>query len=277
MPFGELVRFSKGLLKDRRSELTLICLLPVCASLSCRAAETAACCLLLYFFQPENGALSLFSGDILLQTLFTAALSLLRLIIVSPLYFAAAERLWSVCCEGQSVPLTQLLSDKGFILRSILVQLLRRLISAAALAPALLTGYQVYRILSGGGGTDELFLALHLSVLTLILLSGWIWVITGTSAAPFLAAEYHESPLRTVFRSFRLLRGRKKVILRIFIRYFIPAAAIAPLPELGLCTGLCTAIFLREDEYRRNTAINGAEVKQCRKLFLHRRAGSLRP
>lgn len=247
MKTGELIRYSRRLIRGKRCRLLLICLLPVCGRLTLRAAETAVFCLLLYFGGKPG---ELFTSDTAL--LCAAVTAALRCMACAPLSYAAAHRLWETVQGAEELtPATELLSGGRFLRRSTAAAFIVRLISALALLPAAASGACAYLLLRDGAGTWELFAALHCTVLTMLLLVWWIKVKTGMAAVPFLMAEYGGvSPLRLVVRSQRLMRGRKRVFVSLAFRYLFPALLLFPLPEAGTAAALSVSIFLREDEYR---------------------------
>jgi len=260
MKTGELIRYSRGLIRGRRGRLLLICLLPVCGRLTLRAAETALLCLMLYF---GGRPAELFVSDTVL--LCAAVFAALRCMVCAPLSYAAAHRLRETAeDEDGFTPVTELLTSSSFLRRSVAAAFLVRLTGALALIPAAASGSCAWLLLRDGAGTWELFAALHCTVLTALLLVWWIKVKTGMAAVPFLmVADSGISPLRLVIRSQRLMRGRKRVFIFLAIRYLFPALLLFPLPEAGTAAALSVSIFLREDEYleeRRAAMITG-----CRK------------
>ena len=247
MKTGELIRYSRGLIKGQRGRLLLICLLPVCGRLTLRAAETALFCLMLYF---GGRPAELFTSDTVL--LCGAVFAALRCMVCAPLSYASAHRLWETAAGKDSfTPVTELLTGSRFLRKSTAAAFLVRLTGALALIPAAASGSCAWCLLREGAGTWELFAALHGTVLTALLLVWWIKVKTGMAAVPFLmAADSSISPLRLIIRSQRLMRGRKRVFISLALRYLFPALLLFPLPEAGTAAALSVSIFLREDEYR---------------------------
>ena len=247
MKTGELIRYSRRLIKGQRAGLLLICLLPVCASVTLRTAETAAYCMMLYL---GGRPAELFASETAM--LAAAVFAALRCIVCAPLRFAAARRLWeNTERSGRLTPVTELLTQGRFLRRSAGAAFLVKITGALALMPAAASGAAAYLVLHDGAGTEELFGALHCTVLTVILLVWWIKVKTGMAAVPFLmAADDGISPVRLLIRSQRLMRGRKRVFVFLAFRYLLSAFFLFPLPEAGTAAALSVSIFLREDEYR---------------------------
>ncbi|MBO4876410.1 MAG: hypothetical protein J5501_00185 [Ruminococcus sp.] len=247
MKTGELIRYSRSLIKGKRGRLLLICLLPVCGAVTLRTAETAVYCMMLYL---GGKPAELFSSETAM--LAAAVFAALRCMVCAPLRFAAAQRLWENA-EGreQLTPVTEFLTRGSFLRRSAVAAFLVKLTGALALIPAAVSGSTAYLALRDGAGTGELFGALHCTVLTLILFVWWLKVKTGMAAVPFLmAADGGLSPIKLIIRSHRLMRGRRRVFVFLAFRYLLPAVFLFPLPEAGTAAALSISIFLREDEYR---------------------------
>ncbi|MBQ9898615.1 MAG: hypothetical protein IJM44_04065 [Ruminococcus sp.] len=253
MRIRELTGYTRTLLRGRRARTMMICTLPLGAELLFRSAEAAVYSLLLYF--GEMPPIALFSGRSAVQMSVAAVCALLRLLTVSPLLCAAADRLCGLCSGHRTVPVSRLLLDRRFFRRSIAAALWTRAISLAALVPAVFFGISAWSLMSSGAGPAGSLVAVHSAVLTAVSLLAWISVRISLAAVPFVMAIY---PKKSVFyavrRSFRLMSGRKRVVLRLCGRYVPLMAAIVTIP--ALLTSLMTAfalsveIFVMEDEYR---------------------------
>lgn len=253
MKTGELIRYSRKLIKGRRAGLLLVCLLPLCGRLTLHTAETAVYCLMLY---AGRRPAELFTGDTAFLT--AAVFAALRCILCAPLDCAAAHRLREAA-DGKKVftPVTDLLSRGRFLRRSTAAAVIHRIVSGLALAPALLSAGMTYTLFSRGGDTEEVFALLHSSVLTALLIWWWLKVKTGMAAVPFLMADSPDtSALRLTIRSMKMLRGRKHILVFLGLRYALPGLLLFPLPEAGTAAALSISIFLREDEYRRQREIS---------------------
>lgn len=257
MKVRELIAYSRRILKGRRRELLLVCILPVGAEIFFRLAEITVYSLLLWF-----GAVApteLFTGTHGGQFLMAAVCTVSRWLAASPLWFAAARRLSGVAAGASTPPFTEILLEKGFIRRSITAVLWGKLFSLAAFVPVIVPAAWGWGLLRSGADSQALFFASNAAALSAAGLLLWLSVKLSLPAVPFIMAECSElGPFSAVWRSFRFMRGRKRVLVKLMAVYALPAISIVGLPfvlpELMTAFALGISIFQKEDEYSLMTA-----------------------
>ena len=259
MSVRELIRYSNRLLRGRRAVTALICFMPVAAELFFRAVEACFYSILLYFGNIRP--LGLFTGTEPLQTAITAGFTLLRWTVVAPLTYVSAHRLCEIAAEKSPLltPLTDVLTGRSCVRRSLAAFLWTKLISLAALVPAAFFGAAAYRLFTERSGTASgLFITLHAVTLTVISVFMWLSLRISLTAVPYLLVRCPEkNTLRATFSALRLMRGRKMVAVRLFLAY-IPAmlgVVTVPYAIAGLRTAFALSIdiFIKEEEYREGT------------------------
>ena len=250
MSVRELIRYSNRLLRGRRAVTALICFMPVAAELFFRAVEACFYSILLYFGNIRP--LGLFTGTEPLQTTITAGFTLLRWTVVAPLTYAAEK-------SPLLTPLTDVLTGRSCVRRSLAALLWTKLISLAALVPAAFFGAAAYRLFTERSGTASgLFITLHAVTLTVISVFMWLSLRISLTAVPYLLVRCPEkNTLRATFSALRLMRGRKMVAVKLFLAY-IPAmlgVVTVPYAIAGLRTAFALSIdiFIKEEEYREGT------------------------
>ncbi len=267
MKLREVVKYSKDLLKKHRISTMIICLLPLSSELFFRFAEATVYSLVLYF--GDINPLSLFSGENPLQILTTVLSSLMRWCVGSPLIYAVAFRLCEVCYENRQRPFTPLseilLSGRNFR-KSLAVSLWTKIIGLVSLVPAGIFGITAYYFIVNGKDTNDLFIAVHAIVFTIVSLFLWLNVRITMLAVPFLMAHFpHKSVFRLVFSSFRFMKGRHSDMLRLFASYILPMMTIVSvpylIPEVMTAFSLSISIYIREDDYSERIKINRRTAK----------------
>ncbi|MCQ2469122.1 MAG: hypothetical protein MJ100_04860 [Ruminococcus sp.] len=255
MKIREIIRYTKKLLRGRRVRTCLICFLPLCAELFFRSAEAAVYSLLLYF--GEISPLSVFGTDSPIQPAASLIFTLLRWIVTAPLGYAAAFRLSEICSEAPKITrFSEILISRTAFRRSLGALLFTKLFSLIALAPAVFFGISAYSILHGTLGTNGVFNAANLIVMTFVCIIAWLSLKLSFSAVPFLMVKMpQKSSLRVVLHSIKFMNGRKSIIFRLGIIYILPALSVVGLPfavtRFMTAFTLCTDIFNREDEYNK--------------------------
>ena len=256
MKAWELIGYSRRCLKGKRREIFLICSLPLGAELLFRALESAIYSLLLYFgtFKP----ISLFTGENAQQLAVAAVFAVLRLAVCPPLWCAAAVRLREFT-EGfpGRTSFQEMLLNSRFIRRSISAAFTGKLFSAAVLAPGLASAYLGVRILSYGGESQEIFVAVNALALSVVSVMMWISLKLSLTAAPWILAAYPEKGgFFAVIGAIRFMRGRRSLPVKLFLAYIFPAVTVIGLPfvipEAAAAFSQAVSIFMKEDEYAGN-------------------------
>lgn len=255
MKTRELISYSRKKIKGRRREVFLICTPPLFAEIFFRLAEISVYSILLYYgaFTPSG----LFTGESTEQLIITLVFTLVRWFVCAPLYCASAVRLMEFTEEREKRTLfTDMLLDWRFIRRSMSSFIMKKLISAAMLVPAVISGLYTVRLLSSDAGNTELFIAANVCVLCIVSVIAWIAAKVSMMSVPFLLAEFPEkSGAGVVFMSFRFMSGRKKMFVGIGAVFFIPVLTVIAvpfvIPEIISAYTAGISIFFKEDEYSR--------------------------
>lgn len=271
MKTRELTAYTRKLIKGRRREILLICLLPMGTEILLRTAEAALYCLMLYFGNIKS--VELFTGENTEQAVIAALFFLLRIFVMPPLWCGLAARLM-MFAEGKQESLTfsdMLLSGK-FIVRSVSAGIFVRIISAALLLPCVFSAVYGFGILSDGADDREIFIAVGLFSLSIFLGIFWAIVRIGLTAVPFLLHKYSGiSAFRVVLRSLAFMNGRRKLPFLLAVMYLplVLTVFAAPyfIPEWAAAYGVGVSIFFKEDEsaheqaciYRRHGRTKTAE------------------
>lgn len=252
MKIRELTGYSGKLIKGRRCEILLLCLLPIGTELFLRTAEAAMYSLMLYFgnISPAD----LFTGRNAEQTVLSALFSLLRFLIMPPLWCGLAARLMMLA-EGRNEPpaFSELLLSGKFITRSISAAFFVRIISALLFAPVVISAAYGINLLSDGAEGTELIAAVNLIALSIALGYCWISVRIGLTAVPFLLWRRRElSAFRAVIFSLRFMRRRRNLPFKLILTYLplVLTIAAAPyfIPEWAASYAVGISIFFKEDE-----------------------------
>lgn len=248
MKTRELMKYSRKLVKGHRSEILLICILPIGTEFFLRTAEASLYCLMLYFgnIKPIN----LFNGNVMEQVIISALFVVLRCVVMPPLWCGLASRLM-MFAEGkkESATFTDMLLSGKFISRAIGASLFGRLISAMFLLPCIVTAGLGISMLTDGAKGSELIIST--SLITAGIGFGILWaaVKLGLTAVPFLLWAHSEySPFKTVMLSFRFMRNRRKLPLALMLVYLPLVPFIYFIPEWAVSYAVGVSIFLKEDE-----------------------------
>lgn len=258
MKILKLLHYSNSLLRGKRTITALICFMPIAAWIFFRSAEACFYAMFLYF--SEKAPMSLFDGSIPLQIAVTAGFTIVRWTVTAPLVYICAYRLCEICSEKNSplTPLTEVLTEKGSVRRSISALIWTKIFSLAALIPAAFFAVAAYDIFNSRHSTSGLFMTLHAVTLTVVSVIMWLSLKLSFTAVPFLLTKYPErSPLRNVLYSLRFMRGRRSVFLKLSLICLpaIMSVAAAPFVLPLLCTSfaLSVDIFIKEEEYLERT------------------------
>ena len=263
MKIFELIAYSRGNIRGKRRSLLLACLLPFGAELLFRLAEAAFYSLLLYFgaMQPAE----LFTGKNAEQLVLVVIFTIARWLVTAPLTCAAAVKAMEAAAEkSPRVHVSELLLDGRFLRRSIAASVTMKLICLAALIPAAGAAIYAAETVSRGGGSRELFGAVNMAVLAVLLMGVWLAARLTAAAVPFLLAAYPEKGgIAAAFGAFRFMRGRRALLLKLFAVYLPLMATIAGipffLPELAAALATGISIYIKEDEYAAERGMGGAE------------------
>ncbi|MDE6784397.1 MAG: hypothetical protein K2J26_03375, partial [Ruminococcus sp.] len=261
MKTRQLIRYSRQKIAGRRGEILLICLVPLGAEIFLLLGEAAVYCIMLYFGSLKPA--ELFTAGNIEQTIIAVLFGFARIIVMPPLWCAAAMRILEIV-ENRSdeSAMTHMLVSWRFIGKSTAVFLVGRIISALALCFPLIFFAAAFIMLSDGGDWIELILAANTIVLGLISAAIWAGIKISLMSAPFLMAAFPEKGAwRTVFMSFRFMRGRRKMPVYIALFYFLPVITIIPvfyfIPEIAAAYATGISIFMKEDEYYVGTDFHG--------------------
>lgn len=250
MRIRELSGYTENMIKGKRWELLLLCLLPIGGELLLRSAEAALYSLMLYFGTIRP--IDLFTGINTEQTVLSAIFILLRFLIMPPLWCGLGARLM-LFAEGKKEPkrLSRYLSSGKFILRSISANFFICLISALFLLPIVAAfALGIYLLYDGAAGA-ELFVAVNLIALGIFLGIRWIYLRFGLTAVPFLLLKKGElSAFRIVLFTIKFMRHRGKFPLKLILTYLLPVLIIPPyfIPKIAVSYAVGISIFFKEDE-----------------------------
>jgi len=293
MKVRELIRYSRKLTGGgrKRSALMVICILPLIAELFFRCAEAAVYSLLLYFGQMNP--IDLFRAESVIQLSVMVLCTVIRWLTVYPLSYAAAVRLCEVCTDsaGKHTPYPKILS-KSFG-RSISAAFCSKLISTAAVVPAVFFGVTACRLIQGSLDTNGVFMAVNAVVLTIVSVGVWLSCRVSLSAVPYLLADMpQKNAFAVTFYSLRFMRGRKRVIIRLAAMCLPYAVTIIGIPaavfRFRAAYALAADIFIHEDEYsaeeadrtegnkihgRRSVADDSAKIPHRKKRSLKKASG----
>lgn len=252
MKTRELIKYTRRLIKGSRYRLLLMCMIPIGGELFFRASEAALYSLILYFGSIEP--LKLFTGKIQEQAVISAVFSVIRSLVMPPLWCGTAARLMRFE-EGreENDSFSDMLMSWKFIRRSIAASLFGKLISAAVLIPGAAAAVFGLKMLSDGADSRELIIATNLIAVGIAFVILWAAVRIGLTAVPFLLYKRQElSAVGVVMWSFRVMRGRRGLPIMLIIAYLplILTIAAAPflIPELAAAYAVGISIFLKEDE-----------------------------
>lgn len=228
MKIVELIKYSRCTVRGRRSRILLNCLFPLSVELFFLTAEAAVYSFLLYFggIRP----MELFTGKSGAQLVFAAILAVLRLLIMPPLRCGAVVRITELIRgSGRQTAMSDMLLSGRFLRRSIGSGIFSRLISSAILIPTVLLGKTAVVLIMHGGDDKKLFAAVNSAVLCLIFLGIWISLRISLRAVPFVLAYLPElGGFAAVMYSLRCMSGRRRVILRLVVIYFLPLITVLP-------------------------------------------------
>ncbi|MBO5164772.1 MAG: hypothetical protein J6B75_10100 [Ruminococcus sp.] len=248
----ELLRYSRRLVKGRRRELLLICMIPVGTELFFRTAEAALYCLMLYFGNIKP--MGLFTGESAEQAVISGIFAVLRLLVIPPLWCGLAARLM-MFAEGRedSPAFSDMLLSGKFIGRAITATLFGRLIAAAVLFPGILSAACGIGMLSDGADSAELIVATNLIAVGIGFVILWGAVRLSLTAVPFLLWERRElSAVRTVIYALRFMKDRRGLPLTLIFAYLPPVLTVAAapyfIPEWAAAYAVGISIFIKEDE-----------------------------
>lgn len=265
MSIRELVRYSRKLLRGRRTVTALVCLMPLAVVVSFRLAEACFYSLMLYF----GGAppLELFTGTDPVRLSVTAGAAAARWLAAAPLSYMSAQRLCELCDESRSsfTPLTGILVSRRCVQRSLAALLWTKSAEMLLLAPAAFFGITAYSLFVSSKDAAGMFMTVHAISLTAVSLGIWLSAKLTFAAVPYLLAEFPEmSAFRAVLFSIRFMRGRKNILLRLIMLYLpamLPAVTVPfVLPELKTAFALSIHIGVKEEEY-----LEGAEIHRHRR------------
>ena len=249
MKVRELMRFSRKYLKGKRTAVLIVCMLPLGAELIFRLAEAVIYSLLLYYgyMQPMD----ILTGAVGIQLASWSLFTLIRWLVCAPLYYASAVRLNEICRERKKyTPVSSIILGRRSFRRCTGAVLLTKLIGIIFSLPVIISAVWAYRLIE----RDKLFPALHALAAAAFSLYIYLSVKINILSIPFLMAEYRDkSILRIIFGSFRLLRKRKIILLKLIFTYGIMMLTIIAVPyvfpEFMTAFSLSISIFIREDEY----------------------------
>lgn len=252
MRFRELFRFSRRLLKGRRTGTAVICMLPMIAELFFRFAEAAIYAMLLYFSGMKP--IELFGGRNMIQLVTLLSCTIMRWTATAPFTLAAAYRLTELINGSEPTPLAALISDRAFFFRSLRITLQNKLIGALAITPAFFFGAAGLSLLHSADSAGEVFLTVHAFTLTAVSVMIWISAKLTLAAVPFVIADKRDMGIwRAAFTAARILRGRRGVIAAAALFYLPPMLTViafpAALTALMTAFALCVSIGIKEDEY----------------------------
>lgn len=274
MKIREIVRYSKRLIKNRRTGVMLICLLPVTVGLLFNFMETSVFSMILYF--SDRKPVEIIRDRGLLISAISVTILLMKWIFTAPLKYARAVRLNEICCETRKIytPVSVILTNSKAVGRSIASEILTKIVSLLAISPAVVTIILAVRSFSD----ENLSGCIHLLALSFLLILFWLSVKLTMTCVPFLLArDRSKNALSTVFRAFRFTKGRKSLLLRLVIFYTLPSVFLLPLlwtfPEFMSAYALSMSIFFRQDEYRKSDSV--AEYKKYKKIEMIK--NSIRP
>ena len=253
MKAWELIGYSRQKIKGRRREAFFISILPLCADLFFRLAESALYSIMLYLgvMNPSE----LFTGKSIEQLVIAVIFTASRWFVSAPLYCASAVRLKEFISEsGNKTYISDMLLNWRFIRRSISSFLFSKFISALSLVPVVISGYYLIDMLSSGTDSTGIIIASNAVAVFIISLILWTAVQLNLIAVPFLLAEFPEkSGAGAVLLSFRFMRGRRKTVLNLWLIFLIPMLFVITvpfiIPELLTAYTFGISIFLKEDEY----------------------------
>lgn len=259
MKLRELIKYSRALLKHKRTCTFIVCILPLLPEIFFRLTEATVYSLLIYV--GEMKPLELFSGENPIQLTISVFIMILRWLTVAPLTYAAAYRLCEMCYDNNRhnfTPLSEVFVNGRNFGRSLALSLWTKFIGILALVPAAACGFTAYYLIMN---TDDLFMAVQAVVLTLVSLYFWVNVRMTLFVVPFLMAHFpQKSVFKLVWYSFRFMRGRRGGMIKLFITYSFPMITLvtAPyfLPELMTAFSLSISIYVREDDYSERIKIN---------------------
>lgn len=251
MSITELTVYSRRLLKGRRKEMFLLCMLPLGTLLFFRLFEITIYSLLLFFGGVSPAGL--FVGDNSVQTVTSVLFMLFRQIFFCPLLFAVSFRFFEIY-RGESVSsISEFLTNGRFLRKSILSGIFGKILSLAAMIPTVMGFYHALEILKGGADSRDIFKATQFAVGSLIFLLLWFRIKLSLAALPFLMAEIPEkNSFSLVLYSLKFMSGRTGTVLRLFLLYLLPLVTIVGIPfvmpEIMAALAVSIDIFMKEDE-----------------------------
>lgn len=248
----ELLGYSRRLVKGRRRELLLICMIPVGTELFFRTAEAALYCLMLYFGNIKP--IGLFTGESGEQAVISGIFAVLRFLVIPPLWCGLAARLMNFAGgRSEKISISDMLLSGKFVGRAITAAFFGRLIAAAALFPGILSAAWGITMISDGADSGELIAATNLIALGIAFFMLWAAVRLSLTAVPFLLWERRDlSAVRTVIYTLRFMKDRRGLPLTLIFAYLPPILTIAAapyfIPEWAAAYAVGISIFIKEDE-----------------------------
>lgn len=262
----EITAYSKKLLKGRRINTALICMLPVFAEIFIRFTEASVYSLLLYF--GELPPRSLFTDISPAQTAIAVTGGIIRFAVVSPLLFASAKRLCEICSDnGKITSFTDIISDGHFLMHSFTASAVSKIFSAVFLAVPVFLGFTAYSLISGNKGNEITFIEVNACILTAISFFSWISLKISLSALPFLMFYFPEKNIFSLaIYTIKFMSRRKMSIIRLFVTRIPMLVVLFPrsFPEFMTALSLSISIYVKEDEYSERNNNNGRTRRNCR-------------
>lgn len=262
MKMKDLIGYSAKLLKGRRADILLVCLLPLSTELLFRLAEASMYSLMLYFSDMKPS--DLFIGRNTAQLAIAFLCTFFRWICTAPMYYACAVRLDEFCHERNRkyTRISRILLSRNIFRKSLGVFILKKIICMAVLTPFIFFAIITYGFVC----TQEVFLGLHAIALSFISFILWINIRIKLMSVYFLMVE---NPEKSVFKiiagSFRFMKGRGRYVTNLLGIYFFPMLTVIPipflLPELMTAYFLSMSIFKKEDEYFERDKIHSKNRK----------------
>lgn len=176
------------------------------------------------FLHEENvSPWQLFYSDNYLWLTFTIAYKLFFFSALIPVLTGAVWWFSQAASKNneRSDSVIKLYTSLKINLRSALVFFILYLLHTLILLLSCISFYSAYSIgISYGKSSLMAFIAIQLAILGAALLSLYAYTLLATSAAPFIFVKYPMgNPFKIIALSFRLMKGKKLFLIKIFLSY----------------------------------------------------------
>lgn len=225
----QLLRYSRGLLKSKRTRSFAYAAGVIGVMLFFRLAEATGASVMLYCtgMSPNE----LFSRQNTVWQIFMLICTILKYTASAPVITAAAGWFTKLCGVESNFKFrtfSDILIDSHILLRSIVLMLVTRIMLILFFVPSgFFLGFAYEFIVSGK--SRGVFYGVHCISMAILSAVTWLWAVSGMAAVPFLwVRDMNQSIFTVIHRSFSVMKGRRIGLVK--------AAAVRGLPLFFVVT-----------------------------------------